>query len=41
MAELFVSNDKDILNPNTVTFEEREKLPLSSAIFTLPGALMP
>lgn len=25
MAELFVSNDKDILNPNTVTFEEREK----------------
>lgn len=25
MAELFVSNDKDILNQNTVTFEEREK----------------
>jgi len=25
MAELFVSNDKNILNSNTVTFEEREK----------------
>ncbi len=25
MAELFVSNDKDILNQNTVTFEERKK----------------